>query len=147
MDDARGCAQKVGDLFTPILKVQRKKFREYCERLIFSDPILYGRKAEELLWRKSYYDVVASAKRLKKQEYTPEEIANIESHINSGIGMTYVLFSYEIKIEIFTQRHLLIWKRINVNILLQSMWIDLFGLFQVSIIILFVNYIGIMVWS
>jgi protein SMG5 len=42
------------------------KLREYCERLIFSDPVGYGRKGEELLWRKGYYDVVTTAKRLRK---------------------------------------------------------------------------------
>lgn len=86
MDDARTCAQKVGDLFAPKLRVQRKKFREYCERWIFSDPVLFGHKGEELLWRKSYYDVVSTAKRLKKREYTPEETCNIEAHINAGVG-------------------------------------------------------------
>lgn len=78
--------QKVGDLFTPKFHIQRKKFREYCERLIFSDPVLFGHKGEELLWRKSYYDVVSTAKRLKKREYTPEEVCNIEAHINAGVG-------------------------------------------------------------
>lgn len=86
LDDARGCAQKVGDLFTPKLHIQRKKFREYCERLIFSDPALFGHKGEELLWRKSYYDVVSTAKKLKKREYTPEEVSSIETHISAGLG-------------------------------------------------------------
>lgn len=76
----------MGDLFTPKLNIQRKKFREYCERLIFSDPVLFGHKGEELLWRKSYYDVVATAKKLKKREYTQEEVSNIETHINAGVG-------------------------------------------------------------
>ncbi|CAG9827087.1 unnamed protein product [Diabrotica balteata] len=86
LDDTRSCARIVGDLFSPNLQVQRKKFCEYCERLIFSDPSLYGRKGEELLWRKGYYDVVSTAKKLKKKEYLPEEISFIASHINAGIG-------------------------------------------------------------
>jgi protein SMG5 len=48
------------------VETQRVKLREYCERLIFSDPVGYGRKGEELLWRKGYYDVVTTAKRLRK---------------------------------------------------------------------------------
>lgn len=86
LDDARSCARNVGDLFTLSLEVQRSKFRDYCERLIFSDPILYGRKAEELLWRKGFYEVISTAKRLKKKEYTSEDKANIQVHINIGIG-------------------------------------------------------------
>lgn len=73
----------MADLFTPKLKIHREKFREYCERLIFSEPLLFGHKAEELLWRKCYYDVVATAKKLKKRD---EHIANIESHINAAVG-------------------------------------------------------------
>ncbi|CAG9864929.1 unnamed protein product [Phyllotreta striolata] len=86
LDDARSCARNVGDLFTPNLQIQRKKFCEYCERLIFTDPRLYGRKGEELLWRKGYYDVISTAKRLKKKEYHPDEISFVAAHINSGIG-------------------------------------------------------------
>lgn len=86
LDDARSCARYVEDLFTLSLEVQRSKFRDYCERLIFSDPILYGRKGEELLWRKGFYDVISTAKRLKKKEYTNEDRANIQAHINTGIG-------------------------------------------------------------
>lgn len=86
MDDAHSCAQNVGDLFTPSLQIQRSKFQEYCERLIFSEPTLFGRKAEELLWRKAYYDVICAAKKLKKKDYTPEDLCNIQTHINAGVG-------------------------------------------------------------
>ncbi|KAB0800738.1 hypothetical protein PPYR_06477 [Photinus pyralis] len=86
LDDAHSCAHYVGDLFTPTLQIQRSRFQEYCERLIFSDPTLFGRKAEELLWRKCYYDVISAAKRLKKKEFTPKDISNIETHINAGVG-------------------------------------------------------------
>lgn len=76
----------MADLFTPTLQIQRSKFQEYCERLIFTDPILFGRKAEELLWRKSFYDVISASKQLKKKEYTSEELCNIQTHINAGVG-------------------------------------------------------------
>lgn len=66
LDDRRGRAQTCIDLFLPNVETQRVKLREYCERLIFSDPVGYGRKGEELLWRKGYYDVVTTAKRLRK---------------------------------------------------------------------------------
>lgn len=93
LDDARSCARNIGDLFTPNLQVLRRKFCEYCERLIFSDPVLYGRKGEELLWRKGYYDVIATAKKLKKKEYVPEDISNIQAHINAGIGFYHHVIS------------------------------------------------------
>ncbi|GLV31698.1 Smg5 nonsense mediated mRNA decay factor [Carabus blaptoides fortunei] len=86
LDDARGCAHSISDLFESSLLVQRSRLRENCERLIFLDPILYGRKGEELLWRKVYYDVVSTSKRVKQKEYTVEDIAHLQCHINAGIG-------------------------------------------------------------
>lgn len=93
LDDARSCAKTVGDLFSVNLQIQRKKICEYCIRLIFSEPVLYGKKGEELLWRKGYYDVISAAKRLKKKEYLPNEIAAIQAHINAGIGFYHHFLS------------------------------------------------------
>lgn len=86
LDDARGCASAVSELFTPSLLAQRSRLRENCEKLIFLDPALYGRKGEEMLWRKVYYDVVSTAKRLKKKDYTAEDVAHLQCHINAGLG-------------------------------------------------------------
>lgn len=33
--------------------------------MIFADPSCYGRKAEEIMWRKTYHDVYSTAKILK----------------------------------------------------------------------------------
>ncbi|CAH1155095.1 unnamed protein product, partial [Phaedon cochleariae] len=103
LDDARSCARNIGDLFTPNLLVQRKKFCEFSERLIFTDYLSYGHKGEELLWRKGYYDVVSTAKKLKKNEYQPDELSCIQAHINSGIGFYHHMISrlqYEFSLNI-----------------------------------------------
>lgn len=103
LDDARSCARNIGDLFTPNLVIQRKKFCEYCERLIFSETVLYGKKLEEFLWRKGYYDVISTTKKLKKKEYTQDEVSLIQSHINSGIGFYHHLLSklqYEFDVDV-----------------------------------------------
>ena len=42
------------------------RLQDYCERLMFYDPLEYGRKAEELLWRKVYYDVIQLLKHNRK---------------------------------------------------------------------------------
>ena len=49
------------------------RLKECCERLMFHDPIEYGRKAEELLWRKVFYDVIQTMKQFKK-------VTNISAH-------------------------------------------------------------------
>ncbi|XP_022094451.1 protein SMG5-like isoform X2 [Acanthaster planci] len=44
----------------------RMKLKDLCERLMFLQPVDYGRKAEELLWRKVYYDVISVVRKNKK---------------------------------------------------------------------------------
>lgn len=46
------------------------KLKDYCEKLMFIDPVGYGKKAEDLLWRKGYYEVFATSKRLNKVSKT-----------------------------------------------------------------------------
>lgn len=66
LDDARGRSQTIPDLFQPCLATLRVKLHELCYKLILTDPLGYGRKGEELLWRKGYHDVFSTAKRLRK---------------------------------------------------------------------------------
>lgn len=42
------------------------RLRELCVKLMFLHPVDYGRKAEELLWRKVYYEVIQLIKTNKK---------------------------------------------------------------------------------
>nr|CAB3266394.1 protein SMG5-like [Phallusia mammillata] len=53
-------------LFQPNQVKLRHKLREACERLLFTYPNEYGRKAEELLWKKVYYDVIHTVKSGRK---------------------------------------------------------------------------------
>lgn len=66
LDDQKGCALTITDIFTPSGEVLRAKLKDYCERLIFKDPVGHARKTEELLWRKGFYDAVFTAKKLRK---------------------------------------------------------------------------------
>lgn len=60
---------------------------------MFTETTVYGKKIEEFLWRKGYYDVIFTAKKIKKKEYTNDEISLIQFHINSGIGFYHHLLS------------------------------------------------------
>lgn len=44
----------------------RHKLRDACEKLMFTFPVEYGKKAEELIWRKVYYEVIQLVKGNKK---------------------------------------------------------------------------------
>lgn len=84
VDDASASSKNVPDLFKTNTEVQRQKLRDNCEKLLLLDPVTYGKKALELLWRKVYYDTVSTAKKLRNPE---EEYDNyLFTHIVSGIG-------------------------------------------------------------
>ena len=66
MDDDKNNWNSVSDLFTPSQELLRSKLRDYCEKLIYQDFVGHGRKVEELLWRKGFYEVFCAAKKLRK---------------------------------------------------------------------------------
>ncbi|XP_050521123.1 nonsense-mediated mRNA decay factor SMG5 isoform X2 [Daktulosphaira vitifoliae] len=100
LDDQRGRSLTCKDLFTVNIEIQRLKLKNYCERMIFSDPSCYGRKAEEILWRKIYHDVYSTAKILKKNNvWNKIEVALLENHFQTGIGCYYhILFKFQTEI-------------------------------------------------
>jgi len=69
LDDQRGRSLSCKDLFTVNVDTQRIKLKNYCERMMIADPLCYGRKAEDILWRKIYHDVYSTAKILRKVSY------------------------------------------------------------------------------
>ena len=47
------------------------RLQDYCERLMFYDPIEYGRKADDMLWRRVFYDVIQLTKQNKNVRACP----------------------------------------------------------------------------
>lgn len=66
----------------------RTRLRDICERLMFLDPLGNGKKAEDLLWRKVYYEVVLLAKNFRKSSsgWRESDQYRIANHISMGIG-------------------------------------------------------------
>ncbi|KAI5722112.1 hypothetical protein M8J76_003891 [Diaphorina citri] len=72
----RSKASTVLDLFTTSLEAQRMRLKSYCERLMFKDPLAYGREAKDILWKKCYYDVINTAKLLRSDsQWQPDELS------------------------------------------------------------------------
>lgn len=87
LDSEQAYAKSGCDLFSRLLVTQRMKVREHCERLMFLDPLGHGRKAEELLWRKGYYEPFAFSKRIRAGSvWNPVERAFLQAHLLSGVG-------------------------------------------------------------
>lgn len=76
--------KSIPDLFSTSIEVQRQKLRDNCEKLIFLDPVNFGKKCLELLWRKVYYDTVCTAKKLRETDN--ENDSYLFTHIICGIG-------------------------------------------------------------
>lgn len=66
LDDQRGRSSSCKHLFSINVDTQRIKLKNYCERMMLADPLCYGRKAEDIMWRKTYHDVYSTAKILRK---------------------------------------------------------------------------------
>ena len=54
--------QGSGNLFTAEAIELRSQLTHLCNRSIIADPVQCRRKAEELLWRKCYYEVISAVK-------------------------------------------------------------------------------------
>ncbi|XP_074651204.1 nonsense-mediated mRNA decay factor SMG5-like [Tubulanus polymorphus] len=65
----------------------RNRLKDYCEQLMFYDPTEYGRRAEELLWRKVFYDIIQLLKNHRKsvQQKSSLEIA-FRTHLAAATG-------------------------------------------------------------
>ncbi|KAL4227218.1 Protein smg5 [Mactra antiquata] len=70
----------------------RYKLREYCERLMFYNPLLYGRKAEEVLWRKVFYDIIQIIKKNRRHVRVGSSLETAyRTHLSSAWGYYYHL--------------------------------------------------------
>jgi len=54
------------DVFTPEAIELRAQLSHLCAKSITADPIQCRRRAEELLWKKCFYDVISFAKQIFK---------------------------------------------------------------------------------
>lgn len=70
LEEKQRRVQTCAELFQPDLIARRARLAELCERLALGEPSLFGRNAEELLWKKTLYDVFSTAKRLRKVKCT-----------------------------------------------------------------------------
>ncbi|KAK3764273.1 hypothetical protein RRG08_033355 [Elysia crispata] len=65
----------------------RNKLKDYCEQLMFFNPIEYGRKAEEVLWRKVFYDVIQVIKRSRNNVRHHSSVKTAyRTHLSAAAG-------------------------------------------------------------
>lgn len=87
LDEQKNRSLIVSDIFVPSVEVLRVRLKDYCERLILKDPVGNVHKIEELLWRKAFYDVVYTAKKLRKGSiWNDAEKALLSVHLAVGVG-------------------------------------------------------------
>lgn len=87
LDEQRNRALTVSDIFVPSIEVLRVRLKDYCERLLLKDPVGNVHKIDETLWRKAFYDVVYTAKKLRKGNiWNDSEKALLSVHLAVGVG-------------------------------------------------------------
>ncbi|XP_029638270.1 protein SMG5-like isoform X3 [Octopus sinensis] len=92
LDDLLQQKRAYRNVFTQDAVGLRNKLKYYCERLMFYNPIDYGRKAEEVLWRKVFYDIIQLVKRNKRhiRPHGSLETA-FRTHLAAATGYYYHL--------------------------------------------------------
>ncbi|KAG7216503.1 hypothetical protein INR49_001989 [Caranx melampygus] len=81
------------------------RLRELCVKLMFLHPVDYGRKAEELLWRKVYYEVIQVIKTNKKHIHSRSALeCAYRTHLIAGVGfyqhlLLYIQSHYQLELQ------------------------------------------------
>ncbi|MGH0172562.1 UNVERIFIED_CONTAM: hypothetical protein FKN15_065065 [Acipenser sinensis] len=93
------------EVFKPENISLRNKLRELCVKLMFLHPVDYGRKAEELLWRKVYYEVIQLIKTNKKHVHSRSALeCAYRTHLIAGVGfyqhlLLYIQSHYQLELQ------------------------------------------------
>lgn len=84
------------EVFKPHVLALRDTFQQVCIKLMFLYPVTYGRKAEELLWRKMYADVAMLLLKTKRKHtgtFRPWE-GPLRDHLKGGLMFYEHLFLF-----------------------------------------------------
>ncbi|XP_042529157.1 protein SMG5-like [Dipodomys spectabilis] len=84
------------EVFKPHILALRGMVHQACIKLMFLYPVAYGRKAEELLWRKMYSDVVMlfMETNRKHTETSPYWEGPLRAHLKGGLQFYEHLFLF-----------------------------------------------------
>uniref|UniRef100_A0AAV2MFM5 Nonsense-mediated mRNA decay factor n=1 Tax=Knipowitschia caucasica TaxID=637954 RepID=A0AAV2MFM5_KNICA len=102
------------EVFKPEIISLRNKLRELCVKLMFLHPVDYGRKAEEMLWRKVYYEVIQVIKTNKKHIHSHSVLeCAYRTHLIAGVGfyqhlLLYIQSHYQLEL-----RHCMDWTNVS----------------------------------
>ncbi|XP_028282026.1 nonsense-mediated mRNA decay factor SMG5 [Parambassis ranga] len=105
LDAIIGSKSSYREVFKPENISLRNKLRELCVKLMFLHPVDYGRKAEELLWRKVYYEVIQVIKTNKKHIHSRSALeCAYRTHLIAGVGfyqhlLLYIQSHYQLELQ------------------------------------------------
>ncbi|XP_034030142.1 protein SMG5 [Thalassophryne amazonica] len=105
LDGIIGSKASYREVFKPENISLRNKLRELCVKLMFLHPVDYGRKAEELLWRKVYYEVIQVIKTNKKHIHSRSALeCAYRTHLIAGVGfyqhlLLYIQSHYQLELQ------------------------------------------------
>lgn len=105
LDVIIGSKASYREVFKPENISLRNKLRELCVKLMFLHPVDYGRKAEELLWRKVYYEVIQVIKTNKKHIHSHSALeCAYRTHLIAGVGfyqhlLLYIQSHYQLELQ------------------------------------------------
>jgi protein SMG5 len=100
LDERKVNVTTIQDLFDPDVTELRQQLVQRCEILLFEDLEVVGKKSREIMWRKGYYDVITSSKKLWKLTGSADdaEKEHLQRLLLEGINrFKYIILNFERK--------------------------------------------------
>ncbi|CAH7123578.1 unknown_gene_7542 [Phodopus roborovskii] len=122
------------EVFKPHILALRETVQQACIKLMFLHPVGFGRKAEELLWRKMYSDVVMMLmKTNKKQVDTFQHWGEpLQAHLKAGLKFyehlfLFLQYHYELNLQSYidwphSAIHLIGYKKVGPTSAEEASW-------------------------
>ncbi|XP_054159127.1 nonsense-mediated mRNA decay factor SMG5-like [Oppia nitens] len=88
LESAIVSADSLRNVFTDNIVKSRDRFKDLCEDILYSSGSEFGRKAEDLLWKRCFHDLMQFYKQNKKRMTSPE-VSLLRSHLTTGFGLYY----------------------------------------------------------
>ncbi|XP_040835380.1 protein SMG5-like [Ochotona curzoniae] len=82
------------EVFKPHVLALRGELQKVCIQLMFLHPVAYGRKAEELLWRKTYSDIAMLLLNSKHMATFQRWEGPLRAHLKAGLRFYEHLFLF-----------------------------------------------------
>ncbi|XP_059487199.1 nonsense-mediated mRNA decay factor SMG5 [Neocloeon triangulifer] len=86
LEEQQSRVANISQLFSTELVAKRAKIVDHAAKLALKEPKVFGKKCEDVFWRKIFYSAYVRAKQLKKSTKIETEDSALIRHLLAGVG-------------------------------------------------------------